>query len=64
MGWSGEAWLGLAILEHVSKRTVGPTVNAYFADINESAHERLVAQSVDGLLSLLPRSIFNDSVPH
>lgn len=38
-------------------------LGAYLADIDESAHERLVAQSVDSLLSLLPCSIFNDSNP-
>jgi hypothetical protein len=34
----------------------------YLSNINESTHEVLVAESVDGLLSLLPRGIFYNAV--
>lgn len=34
----------------------------YLTNIDESSHQVLIAESVDGLLSLLPRSIFYDSI--
>ncbi len=35
----------------------------YLANVNESSHEVLVAESVDGLLRLLPRGIFYNAAP-
>jgi hypothetical protein len=36
-------------------------LRTYFSNINKSTHEVLVAERVDGLLSLLPRSIFHNT---
>ena len=36
-------------------------VDSYLADVDESSHKVLVAESVDGILRLLPCSIFHNS---
>ena len=36
--------------------------DTYLSNVDESTHEVLVAESVDGLLSLLPRGIFYNAV--
>jgi hypothetical protein len=57
--WASKARLGLTILKRVLgllQQRVMPM--SYLPNIDESAHEVLVAEGVDSLLGLFPRSIF------
>lgn len=61
---SRKSGFGFAILSsHVSRdrKQFQSKDGIYFSNIDESTHEALVAKRVDGLLSLLPRSIFHNS---
>jgi hypothetical protein len=61
--WAGESRFGLTILiSHFrADRMISKGGPSYLSNIDESSHEVLIAESVDCLLSLLPRSIFYDA---
>jgi hypothetical protein len=61
--WAGESRFGLTILiSHIrADRMISQGGPSYLSNIDESSHEVLIAESVDCLLSLLPRSIFYDA---
>lgn len=48
----------------VSTRLTSANINAYLAHIDQTAHEILIAQCVDSVLSLFPRCVLHNSDTH
>ena len=67
--WTRESRFGLTVLiqqiriSATALHHIDGTV-AYLSNVNKSTHEVLIAESVDGLLSLLPRGIFYNAVDY
>ena len=57
-----ETRLGLTILPEWSTRFSRVEVHAYFANVDETTHQVLVAERVDSILCLLPRCVFHNPV--
>ena len=59
---SGETRLSLAVLNRVSLASQDRMESSYLTNVDQPAHKRRVAQSVDGGLRLLSRGILDNSV--